>query len=204
VQVLDADVQLGALLLERVEPGSMLASLDDDDETVHVAASLLRQLWVPPPSEHGLRSLESWCAAFDRNRLSLTRGVPGFPAELFVRADALCAELLESTADPVVLHGDLHHFNILRSDRAGWLAIDPQGLVGERYFDLCQFLLNPVEVPPGVNRRRLDIFCAELGLDRQRAAAWCQVHAVLNACWAFEEEQPFGERVAYAEQTLSF
>jgi streptomycin 6-kinase len=86
-----------------------------------------------------------------------------------------------------VLHGDLHHFNVLQDRRGGWVAIDPKGLAGDRCFDVCQFFRNPLDrPPPRVNRRRLDIFCAELGLDRQRTKDWCLVHAVLDACWDFE------------------
>jgi streptomycin 6-kinase len=113
-------------------------------------------------------------------------------------------ELLASIRDPVALYGDLHHFNILRSKNADWLAIDPKGLVGDRCFDVCQFLQNPGPLPTDVNRRRLDIFCAELGLDRQRVKDWCLVHAILDACWEFEDGHPWQDRVAYAEQTLSF
>jgi streptomycin 6-kinase len=135
----------------------------------------------------GLRPLESWCAAYDRNREALTRGVDGFPAALFQRADALRGELLASMGRPTVLHGDLHHYNVLR-DQRDWLAIDPKGLAGDRCFDVCQFFRNPRDGPsPRVNRRRLDIFCAELGLDRQRTTDWCLVHAVLDACWEFED-----------------
>jgi len=203
-RLLDAEPDLGALLLERIEPGTMLAELADDDDTVRVAADVLRQLWRPVPAQHGLLSLDSWCAAYDRNRDALSRGAPGFPTSLFQRADAVRAELLASTGAVFALHGDLHHFNVLRSTRAGWLAIDPKGLVGDRCFDLCQFLRNPVLLPPSVNRRRLDIFCAELGLDRQRAAQWCLVHAVLDACWDYEDGRPWQPRVAYAEETLSY
>lgn len=109
-----------------------------------------------------------------------------------------------SAARPTALHGDLHHFNVLRAERAAWLAIDPEGLAGDPCFDACQFLRNPVRVPASVNRRRLDIFCAELGLDRARVRAWCFVHALLDACWAFEDGDPWQETVAYAAETLSF
>jgi streptomycin 6-kinase len=98
----------------------------------------------------------------------------------------------------------MHHYNILRARRAEWLAIDPKGLAGDRGFDVCQFFRNPHDVPPRVNRRRLDIFCAELGLDRQRTEDWCFVHAMLNACWHFEDGDPWQDAVAYAEETLTF
>jgi len=205
VRLLAAEPDLGGLLLERVEPGSMLVEVEEDSDTAtRIAAGVLRGLWRPASEQRGLRSLESWCAAYDRNRAALTHGVDGFPVSLFERADTLRAELLASTRTPVVLHGDLHHFNVLRSERAGWLAIDPKGLCGDACFDVCQFLRNPEWVPPPVNRRRLETLCAELDLDPQRARAWCLVHAVLDACWSFEEQRPIGERVAYAEQTLQF
>ena len=205
-RLLEAEPDLGALLLERINPGSMLAgiSTQDDDAATRVAVDVLRTLWRPAESAAGLMPLESWCAAYARNRDVLSHGAPGFPAELFRRADALRGELLASPDLPVVLHGDLHHFNILRSDRAGWLAIDPKGLAGDRCFDVCQFLRNPEPVGVSVNRRRLDIFCAELDLDPQRARQWCLVHAVLDACWSFEDGQDWRTRVAYAEQTLQF
>lgn len=204
-RLLAADPALGALLVERLEPGSMLVEVaeEDDDAATVIAARLLRRLWRPPPAEHGLRPLASWCAAFDRNRAALARGDGGFPAALFQRADALRHELLTSTGAPTVLHGDLHHFNVLRARRAAWLAIDPKGLAGDRYFDICQFFRNPrPDLPPAVNRRRLDLVCAELGLDRPRAVAWCFVHAMLDACWSFEDGESWRRAIAYAEETL--
>jgi streptomycin 6-kinase len=193
--------------MERLEPGTMLdVAVPDEDAATKIAAGILRQLWQPDPPPDKLRSLSSWCDAFDRNRASILRGGTGFPVDLFRRADALRQALLDSWAPDRPLHGDLHHFNILRAQRAEWLSIDPKGLMGDPHFDVCQYLVNPQpNVPPAaMNRRRLDIFCSELGLDRARAAAWCVVHAVLNACWYFEEERPWQAAVAYAEQTLTF
>lgn len=205
-RLLAAEPDLGGLLLERVEPGSMLVEFSgaDDDEATRVAAAVLSTLWRPTTEACGLRPLDSWLGAFDRNRTVLSAGAVGFPGLLFQRADALRSELLASSTNDVVLHGDFHHFNILRSERADWLAIDPKGLVGDRCFDVCQFLVNPDRMPVGVNRRRLDILCAELGLDRQRTVDWCLVHAVLDACWSFEDGEDPALRAAYAEQTLLY
>lgn len=205
-RLVEADPEIGALLTERLDPGTMLVTVaeSDDDAATVIAARLLRRLWRPVPEHHGLCSLDRWCAAYDRNRALLAQGAGGFPAALFRRADALRHELLASTTTPAVLHGDMHHFNVLRAQRAEWLAIDPKGLAGDRCFDVCQFLQNPHAVPPEVNSRRLDLFCAELGLDRARTKTWCFVQAVLNACWDFEDGNPWQRAVAYAEATLSF
>jgi streptomycin 6-kinase len=205
-RLLEADPSVGALVLERLEPGTMLREVarNDDEAATRVAADVLDRLWRTAPSESGLRPLADWCAAYDRNRVRLRRGDRGFPADLFRRADALRAGLLSSTPEQTVLHGDLHHDNVLRSEGRGWRAIDPKGLVGDRHFDVCMFLRNPWPEGPGLeaNRRRLDVFCERLGLDRARARDWCIVHAVLDACWDFEDGNRWDGAIAYAEQTL--
>ncbi|CAA9269845.1 MAG: Aminoglycoside 6-phosphotransferase, putative [uncultured Chloroflexi bacterium] len=226
-RLLHADPEIGALLIERLEPGTMLSELVDgedslesvdagnaaDDRATTITAGVLRRLWRPAPHASGLRSLESWCAGYDRNREALSRGAGGFPAQLFLRADALRRELLASTREQTVLHGDMHHFNVLRADGTerthgaepvAWLAIDPKGLAGDRCFDVCQFLHNPHQVTVAARRRRLDIFCAELGLDRARTNDWCFVHAMLNACWHFEDGGAWQDAVTYVEETLRF
>jgi streptomycin 6-kinase len=212
-RLLAADPDRGALLLERLEPGTMLTAIAaaDDDGATRIAAATLRRLWRPAEPGDGLRPLESWLAAYDRNREALAHGAGGFPAALFRRADALRRDLLASTGEQTALHGDLHHYNVLlhhppAAHGADWLAIDPKGLVGDRCFDLCQFFRNPLPrgVPIAANRRRLEIFCDELGLERGRVKNWCLVHAVLDACWDFEEGRDWQRTIAYAEATLEF
>jgi streptomycin 6-kinase len=209
VRLLDAEPDRGALLLERLEPGTLLVEVADadDDRATRIAADVLRRLWRPTRVQDGLRSLESWCDAYERQRTALRGGAGGFPAALFDRADALRQELLASTTVPSALHGDLHHYNILRAQRADWLAIDPKGLMGDPAFDVCQFFHNPrPDCPPGprLNARRLDIFCAALSLDRQRVKDWCLVHAILNACWEYEDGRDWRPAIAYAGQTRDF
>ncbi len=209
-RLLRVDEARGALLLERIDPGTMLADLaeSDDDAATRITAGLLRRLWRPidPADLRGLRPLADWCAAYERNRVALSAGAGGFPADLFIRADALRAQLLASTDAPHVLHGDMHHFNVLRDRRGGWTAIDPKGLAGDRHFDICQFMRNPHDrTTLEMNRHRLDLFCAELGLDRARARDWCFVHAMLDACWEYEDApttENWRPRVAFAEQNL--
>ena len=77
-------------------------------------------------------------------------------------------------APPVVLHGDLHHFNILAAERQPWLAIDPKGVVGEPVYETGALLRNPwpdlLSLPdPGrILARRVDQLAEELGFDRAR------------------------------------
>jgi streptomycin 6-kinase len=43
-----------------------------------------------------------------------------------------------------VLHGDIHHDNVLDFGARGRLAIDPKGLLGERGFEFAIFLPTPI------------------------------------------------------------
>lgn len=63
---------------------------------------------------------------------------------LYAEATALARQLLTAPHQPIPLHGDIHHENILQGPR-GWLAIDPHGLVGDAAFDAANIFYNPLD-----------------------------------------------------------
>ena len=114
------------------------------------------------------------------------------PTRLVEEAEELFDELVASQAEPVLLHGDLHHLNILSARRQPWLAIDPKGVVGEPAYDVAALLHNPVELleaprPGDVLERRVEVLTEELGLDRARVRGWGVSQAVLSAYWGLED-----------------
>ena len=42
----------------------------------------------------------------------------------------------------MLLHGDLHHENIVLDQNRGYILIDPKGVVGDPVFELSRFILN--------------------------------------------------------------
>jgi streptomycin 6-kinase len=203
-RLLEASTEDGAVLLERLEPGTTLASLasEDDDTATLVTAGLMKTLWQSPPEPNGLISLELWFRELLAHR---TRhgGAGRFPRDLLARGEDLSRELLASIASPVMLHGDLHHFNILRAEREPWLAIDPKGLTGEAGFEVAAFLRNPGPLPRALLSRRLDILTHVLGLDRGRTRDWCFAEAMLNACWSHDDVQKeFDRKIEWTELML--
>lgn len=194
-RLLDADEARGALLLERLEPGETLATLDDDEAATAIAAGVMAGLWHDPPAGHRFPRVEDWAADLAELRPQFAGGTGPFPARLVERAEGLFAELLASQAPAVVLHGDLHHYNILAAGRAPWLAIDPKGVVGEPAYEVGALLRNPLDLPewPDLRRtlaRRADQLCEALDLDRRRVLGWATAQAVLSAWWMYEEDGP--------------
>jgi streptomycin 6-kinase len=193
VQLLEADWDLGALLLERLKPGTQLASLSDDEQTTAIAAQVMRQLWRPVPAEHPFPSVARWAAGLQRLRHHFDAGTGPFPPNLVERAETLFTELISSMAESVLLHGDLHHFNILAAERQPWLALDPKGVVGEPAYEVGALLRNPMpEIlsmpqPARILARRVDQLAEALGFDRARLIGWGVAQAVLSAWWSFED-----------------
>ena len=182
----------GAMLMEHAWPGRPLSELalgGHDDEATGVVAGLIAELhWRPAPS--GARTVEDWGRGFDRIRPSALAA--GADPDLIDRAGTLYRELCASQGRRVLLHGDLHHHNILFDDGRGWLAIDPKGVAGELAFETGAILRNPgpdpaVYADPKVIARRTGILAERLGLERERIHGWCFVQAVLSALWQVED-----------------
>ncbi len=193
VQLLDFDLEQGVLLLERLEPGTLLLEVRDDSEATSIAAAVMKQLWRPAPADHHFPTVAGWGQGFVRLRKEFGGGTGPFPPGLVDEAERLFADLLASMAEPVLLHGDLHHFNILAARRDPWLAIDPKGVVGEPAYEVGALLRNPMpEIASQPNLaqilgRRLDQLADELCLDHERLRGWGMAQAVLSAWWSYED-----------------
>lgn len=198
VRLLDADPAWGAFLLERLIPGTMLSEVPDDAAATHIAAGVMQHLWRPLPPDHGFRSVADWAAGLAKLRPLFDGGTGPLPAPLVERAEALFAELLPSQAAPVLLHGDLHHWNIMAAQRAPWLALDPKGIAGEPAYEVGALLRNQVArllASPDPGRamaRRVDILAETLGFDRARLVGWGVAQAVLSAWWSIEDHGSVG------------
>jgi len=95
--------------------------------------------------------------------------------------------LLKTPQDIVILHGDLHHGNVLDAGWRGWLAIDPKGLAGERGFDFANIFCNPdatTATAPGRVATQATVIAEAAHLDRTRLLQWILAYAGLSAAWS--------------------
>ena len=110
------------------------------------------------------------------------------------KVELVALELHQDMGESVLLHGDLHHFNILSGKRQPWLAIDPKGVVGEREYELGALLRNPIpDIVTTMNTKkiltwRVDQLSELLGFDRQKIRAWSFAQAVLAAVWCIDDK----------------
>jgi streptomycin 6-kinase len=175
-----------AILLERASSQDSLAEISrrgDDDRSLSILCRTLAILHNPrnvqPPSN--LPRLAEWFQ-------DLTRLASG--DTLLARASGVADELLVGPQDEVVLHGDMHHENVLCFGNRGWLAIDPKGLIGERGYDYANIFRNPDQqtaLAPGRFDARLRQVSVEAHLDPDRLLRWIIAHAALSSAWSMED-----------------
>ncbi|HKY51002.1 MAG TPA: aminoglycoside phosphotransferase family protein, partial [Candidatus Limnocylindria bacterium] len=143
VRMLEVDHEERIVLMELVVPGETLWRTPIADALAAVS-SVMAKLRRAPPADHRFPDVRDHRLAWAKHRLLY--GGPGpIDADLFEVGERLFVELCDSSVAPVVLHGDLHYGNVLRSDRQGWLAIDPKGNTGEPCYETGAVLRNRID-----------------------------------------------------------
>ena len=203
--LVECDPDAGAMLLERLRPGRPLAEVPDDAAATLAAAGVMRTLWTPPPPDHSFPSVADWGEGFARLRQRFDGGAGPLPPDLVDEAEALFRDLADSSSDPVLLHGDLHHENILSAGRVPWLAIDPKGLIGEPAYEVGALIRNKLPGEAEAQRiiaRRVDLLSEALDVDRDRVRGWGLAQAVLSAWWSIEDHGHGWEEAIACAQLL--
>jgi streptomycin 6-kinase len=169
VRLLSADEEIGALLLERCEPGTRLRTLPEAEQD-RVIASLLNRLWRSPASPHPFRPLSDLMRHWAEETSSAAQlwPDPGLVQEGLRLLDYLSG----NSPAAVLLATDLHAGNVLQSRREPWLVIDPKPFIGDPAYDATQHLFNCMgrllTNPSDVICRLADL----LGMDQERIRLW--------------------------------
>jgi streptomycin 6-kinase len=178
----------GLLLLECAVPGVSLKSYfpEKDDEAINITANVIKRLHqVPIPSHHPFPHIKDWLAALDKEW--------NIPHKYLQKARKLRDQLLKTAEPDVLLHGDLHHDNILQNGD-DWLAIDPKGVIGESAYEVTAFIRNPIPEllthadAPNIIHNRITRFANLLGIPAKRILDWCFVESVLSWIWNIQDK----------------
>lgn len=113
-------------------------------------------------------------------------------------AQNLTEQLLATQENIKPLHGDLHHDNIVSGGERGWLAIDPQGLIGDPAYDVANIFGNPLNalsdiINPARIKSLTARFSQTLGYREEKILRYAIAHAGLSICWSLEDGTSFDE-----------
>jgi streptomycin 6-kinase len=189
IRLLRFDRRRRAMLLEKVEPGTNLKEVFEGNEigAVDVAVDIMQKIWSAPPIRYPFPRLETWF-----NNCFEKAADTKFPREYVTKAAAFFEEL-NTAGRRVLLHGDLHHENILSAKREPFLAIDPKGITGNFGYEMSTFLINHrwwIESDPDL-KEKLDAaikrFSEHFDITPAAIRKWTFAQNVLSAWWTFEE-----------------
>jgi streptomycin 6-kinase len=190
IQLLESDLNQGAILITRAVPGKTLISLfpSADDKALGIACGLAKKLHrAIIPANHKFPLLSEWLSIIDQNW--------ELPTEKLQLARNLKNGLINNSETNVLLHGDLHYANIL-SDGDDWVVIDPKGVIGDPLYDVTGCLLRePFKQMMGLPdvearlQHRMMFVADYLKTDLKQIWAWTYIQSVMSICWSLEDRQ---------------
>ena len=196
VFVLEADLELNAMLLECCEPGTTLRGQPEDEQD-QVIARLLKRLWRTLPDTHPFRPLSEMIALWTKEAVEHADRLPD--AGLAKEGLRIFEALLNDAPCDAVLATDLHAGNVLQAQREPWLVIDPKPFYGDPAYDATQHLLNCKERLRAKPSTTIGRFAGLLGVDPERVRLWTFARLAAASGGDWYKSQDLARRLMLAQ-----
>jgi streptomycin 6-kinase len=210
VRLLAVDEDNFGILLERLTPGITLREavkkLDDSGRAAMVCEALELHRTLPLRlAPNGLPRFSEWLHGAHKNY-----SAGASPSSLFLAYLARAEDIFEKFRDypDSMLHGDLHHENILTGDQ-GWMAIDPKGVIGPEPLECGRFLHNffqdemdtllTTDDRITILRKRFNLASEMLPYGVEQLAEITFLDATLSTCWSLNAGDSGAEGLAILE-----
>ncbi len=184
-QLWKSDLNRGAMLMEQIIPGysaKKWVQERNDVGATRAIADVIRTLkpgqnhsQIFKPVTHLASSLECLRGKIDPKLLS--------------KAETLFKELTADSSKDRLLHGDLHHDNILFAGDK-WVAIDPHGYIGPAAFEAGAMIRNPYDCFPKeeslkkILETRLKVLKDELPFEPYEIHGWAFAYTIMATGWS--------------------
>lgn len=188
VRLLRFDTEHLVLLIEKLTPGENLKEICREDplQAARVAIDLMPRIWQEPAPGDDFPSLQQWFDGFRKAEQA------GFAPDSIRKARDYF-EVLMASEQPFLLHGDLHHENILSAQRQPFLIIDPKGIIGPIGYEISVFLNNQLWwLAQAPNLQQQLAFCVRQFAEAfdttpEKLKKWAFAQGVLSMWWTFED-----------------
>jgi len=185
VRLIDVDIERRALVLDNLKPGHTLWQLPYDQRLDYAADILYKT-----PSTDFTYDYPTFLAFTEKMDGYVKEKSPDHKMNDHLQYLIDHFEDLNVDNNPVsLLHGDLHHGNILLDDQ--WTVIDPKGMIGYRSLEVGRYMNNQVgEKGIDVDQSIEDMiksFSRRFNLDEKTMLLSFYADLVLSTSWYFED-----------------
>ena len=176
----------GLLLQKRILPGTTLRTVSSMEERIRVFCHLFRNI-------HREDCVgQEYCRWLENNIQFCQMYHSGTEIEeMAKRAFYICVDMYARYPGCLLLHGDLHHDNILLDSDGQYRIIDPKAVIGPAILDIPRFLLNEVsmagEDPEGHIHRCIQLISRALGYPEEDLEKLFYMETVLANIWNLED-----------------
>lgn len=187
--VMDFFENENAYLMQNLFPGTSLSEfvLKNDLKSTQVIANLIQKLHRNQNKKfiNHFSHISEFMA--DTNILKNK-----IEAKCFSKWQSLLKDLTIKSKDDLILHGDLHHGNILKHGE-DWFAIDPQAIIGDPVYETASMIFNPIDKWSEIQNKkqlitnRIKVLSEILSFDAEKIKAWAFCKILLAAAWNYED-----------------
>lgn len=203
----DIDRTYGVILEEQIIPGITLRMVASKDTRIEIFNQLYQGLHLIPRYPERFTSYGDWVKNIT---VYMKKNHSDHPlCTQMIQAHIMCEELMTRYPGNWLLHGDLHHDNILLNSSGRYTIIDPKGVTGHPFFDLSRFLLNELDYyPEEAWSKELDLLIQEFSLrfaiPITDLTQLFYIEMLMAQCWNMEDGiLPDMDRVACANILLN-
>lgn len=204
--VFEADMENGVILEEQVQPGIPLRDEPSLDKRLDVFSSLYKNLHISTAQAEQYPTYIGWV-----ERITEYMSQRPDCHELYMhmkQARDICLSIASLYSQEMLLHGDLHHDNMLLGCGGEYVIIDPKGVIGDPVFDIPRFILNEFDesITEDSYEKIDNIICIlekKLAIPNDVIRKCLYVETAMGMCW-FVESGSTPEEYAHLLKTVSF
>jgi len=206
-QIYEAEIEASAFLLQHIIPGIPLRAVVDLNHRLDIFFDVFSNLHTEVVDREKFPTYLSWVSRI-MNYMHNHHQDAVFTKHI-TTAYHVCMELWKKYPNVVLLHGDLHHDNILLGADNQYRIIDPKGVLGNRVFDIPRFIINEFDDVTRVEfdkefEQMIQRFSKQLAIPVVDVVKLVYMEICLSQCWSIEDgEEPSLVEIEFVERYLS-
>lgn len=175
----------GYIILEDIKPGEKLDSIKDLESRIEIIKDIFISFNNKPTEEINIPNyldvLKKQIHLINQNEF----------AKYISNVKKYCKNIEDLNLEKVVIHGDLHHWNILKKNDK-WISIDPSSFIAEKIFDTAVYLQNEFW-KYGENAENIakttELLASKLNINLKLLYEALYINLMLTVTWNIEDNE---------------